>query len=526
MKRFCTLLIALLWTPLVLMAQDNLITNGSFSDWSDGKPTGWNVPSQFSPQQANEHPNGGAPYSLKITLGGSGLISLPLKGANGIKPGNRYRLSYWYKGHSNNKVMVFWIKWDPNSSYDKITDETVSPQDQWQEKSFDFTAPRNASDTKINLIIMGAGATGTLYLDEVSLVDISNKASEPIKIDDKDKLGNNLLSNPGMEDWPSSGRLSGWYLPNSLAASQETSIVKSGKSALKLYPTGTSMTTSKEIPVRPGKTYILSYWYRGRSSVRNIKPVLTWYAGSTKSTAQPTDLSQYEVRPDPERWIQQLIRVVVPKEGNITSASLELFFTNDPEGGLLYLDEFVMAEIKDGSEPDLPQLPKATNLSATPHQREVELSWQGEQEGDIKWEVFLRDKTYATTASKTLLITGLTPGQTYSVKVRASKEGQSGSFSEPIEVQTRPLGYDVASPERIPYLRTLGTTRDCSDTIDLFFEDLASDQAKITYYFDNKPLTPQGYQLKLPEKGEHTLIVTIDEGSDRVWTLEYLLNVK
>lgn len=69
----------------------------------------------------------------------------------------------------------------------------------------------------------------------------------------------NLVTNPGFETW-TDGKADGWSSSPSLTPTIESTIVKSGSSALRVEASATS-NFSQNITITPGKTYELSFDY-------------------------------------------------------------------------------------------------------------------------------------------------------------------------------------------------------------------------------------------------------------------------
>ena len=110
----------------------------------------------------------------------------------------------------------------------------------------------------------------------------------------------NLVVNPGFETWTNGTSPDNWTIPansthvGSLTWSKETTIVKSGTSALKLIISTTQNPGIVQvIPAEAGKTYTISFWYfveAGDDS--DVRIWSSWKNGDTyitdKTGMQPT----------------------------------------------------------------------------------------------------------------------------------------------------------------------------------------------------------------------------------------------
>ena len=284
------------------------------------------------------------------------------------------------------------------------------------------------------------------------------------------------------------------------------------------------------IPIKVGVDYTLSFWYKGKM-LNDSQPVsidlniTTWiniFNGESKITQKTVPPS---VKAE-GTWKQMVINFKVD-EPNATHVTLWFSVNRWLQMGRVFVDDF---DLREGSTPPYVEKPKAPGTPkqlGDQHQREALIGWAEFDPSVTSWELTLEGKDPVTVTTKEYLITGLEPGKRYNYTLKSIKGKEK---SEPVEgfVLTSRMDYEADSPDRIPYLRTLkevSTHGKVSKTLDLFFNDLARGDAKITYYVDGTKVEPKGHTLTFPKTGSVVLRMVVEESSTDKWDILYKLTV-
>ena len=172
-----------------------------------------------------------------------------------------------------------------------------------------------------------------------------------------------------------------------------------------------------------------------------------------------------------------------------------------------------------------PTLTPPTGLRAQVQQREVELSWNAVSEPGVSYEIRCNDKMIATTKATSYIIEKLSPDTPYRFTVTTVKGEETSKPSQPLNEHTFQMAENVDDAGRIPYLYTIREEGTCSQTLRLYYNDLADPNARISYKIDGASVTPEGSSITFPNKGKHILQIEIEETPERKWEIEYKLNV-
>lgn len=241
---------------------------------------------------------------------------------------------------------------------------------------------------------------------------------------------------------------------------------------------------------------------------------------------------------DPTEWQEVWMEVDAPE--NAASVILELAFPGFADGAIsnykVEIDDVSMTLIEghegESSAPKLttPEAPKKVAQRYT--QREFTAEWAASTEDVDSYEVEISErqgrnlinaKTYTTKVTR-YAFEGLEPGKSYQVRLRTIKGTAKSEYSKPLDVATRSLGGFTGG--EIPFLYTINEDGSCSQKLALYYLELSNPKAKFTYYIDDNEVKPEGNTLTFPSLGEHSLHITIEEAPDKIWELDYQLNVK
>lgn len=181
-----------------------------------------------------------------------------------------------------------------------------------------------------------------------------------------------------------------------------------------------------------------------------------------------------------------------------------------------------------------PTLPQATNVASKAYQREIEFSWNSTAKSNaVTWEIYLNDtdKPHVTTKDTRIVLTGLKPNTEYKIKIRGIKGKDFSEWHEET-IKTQAISIAIDDPNRTPYLRTITMSGQVPIKLPLYFNDLYADNAKITATVDGLPaqIVDNHIQFKWQQPtGEHyqrhTVVIKVDEGNGKTFTLTYYLTV-
>lgn len=296
-----------------------------------------------------------------------------------------------------------------------------------------------------------------------------------------------------------------------------------GTYSAKVYANGGAVTLASSdyqnyniVDVISNSKYDFSYWYKGQGTRNNITPVISWYRDNKLIKKEYFDKEEVELS---SRWKQKNIQITVPVGVNKAGVS---FLIKEDNGAYVYIDDISMIF----KEKLVDDVPVPSGVHAVPFQREIELSWSKEADPSIQWEVVVDDGTPLLATSNKFTIENLELNHSYKIKVRAKSGNTYSDYADEINIKTKGLEYAIDSFDRIPRLRTLGIDADIPKSIKLYYIDLANKNAKITYYIDDKKVTPNGDTLTFDKTGRQKLKIEIEESADLQWEIEYNVNVK
>lgn len=167
---------------------------------------------------------------------------------------------------------------------------------------------------------------------------------------DPEPIGENLLINPGFEDWTGELPMGGDNKYNTGEIVKEVTIKHSGNNSLRQKSqTGTNK-IQQEVAVEGGKKYRLSYWFLDNDPKARSR---YWFALVDEAGKTVNDLnseiqqSAYSV--DNSEWQQVEIEITLPKNVVKIRYELRTYRGGDEQGtdgGYIYYDDMELVEIK------------------------------------------------------------------------------------------------------------------------------------------------------------------------------------
>ena len=342
----------------------------------------------------------------------------------------------------------------------------------------------------------------------------------------------NLIANGGFEEF-SSSRPKHWSMPNQLAASQKEGSRPggSGKYVLRLYATGGSFYTkdpnnpgvSGGAKVESGKTYRLSFWYKGANKGLSFGVQFSWYKG--KEFRSRSEWIEVKVN-ETDKWTNEVSSITVPDD--VDTGELKFRIDRHSSSGQLFFDD-VEFYLEGG---DVPQaiLPPANIRTTEVFQREAMITWEAASDPNTSWEVWVKNKSnqyelYKVVQENKCMLEHLSPGSPTLFKVLTVREGKKSALSQENTIMTKPLEKVKTDPARTPYLRTIKGSGNSPRKIKAYFNDIAADDAVVTYTMDGKPIELEDNSIVFPSAGVHWLVITIDEKDGNRWKLTYRVYV-
>lgn len=155
-----------------------LITNGSFENWTEGNPDGWTISipeNGGSVVQSNDAQEGSSSAQITAPMG-TGNVRIAHTDFE-VTPGEEYTFSYYYKDLSDDARLRHWASWrDGSGSQLDNNLDILQPQNYnentngWQQVTFTLTAPANAAKFRLDFRTYREGDTGggIIFLDNVS----------------------------------------------------------------------------------------------------------------------------------------------------------------------------------------------------------------------------------------------------------------------------------------------------------------------------------------------------------------------
>lgn len=313
-----------------------------------------------------------------------------------------------------------------------------------------------------------------------------------------------------------------------------------GTNCIQLYPRGAHIGLwdedwdwDQKYDAKDGDTFTLSYWHRGTLKTPTLKVQLRYYTTPASKKNEYSaigdaviDVEGSEVVTSTD-WKQHEVSFTIDKNKlpanvrnqNIASFDIKLYLPSNTQSGdqSIFLDDFSL--IKGAPAP---KVVAPVTISTTIYEREAVLSWSNAE--GTTWEVMVNNQTHQLNTPKYTL-TDLTPNTNYTVKVAAIKGGSKSAYRD-VSFKTDSPSKADNEETRLPYLATLRPDGTATKMIDLFYLDLyKTASTKFTYWVDDVVVQPNGHQLTFPKAGRQVLKIKIEEGSDKVWTLVYNVNV-
>lgn len=337
----------------------------------------------------------------------------------------------------------------------------------------------------------------------------------------------NLIKNGDFEKIKSNGKPENWYIDWSLYHNLDDNNPHNGQYSLKLYTNGGSIKPygevyNKNIAVCSSCEYKLSYWYRGNVK-RYGTPVstllTTLYFFKDNQQVSKEEKRDEMVTPTSE-WKKKEIIFTVPD--GVTSLNFFMYLAYI-DGGLVWIDDVELVLVKKVKNIELP---KPTSVKVRTYQREALITWEKNNDASIKWEIIVDHKPAVVVADNSYLVTGLNPESSHAIKIRTIKGEEKSEYVD-LKFITNAMMESKNSSNRIPHLRTIPKDGQLKQRfLELYYNDLANADAKITYSLDGVELKPVNNKITFPENKKYHLSIVVEESPELIWNLEYQIEIK
>ena len=202
MKKIYTL-IATIAATVAVNAQTNLVTNGSFENWTSGSLDDWNtvIPANGGSVTEETTDVQDGTKAVKLTApAGTGNVSIKLADFPVIE-GAEYTFSYWYKDETEDARFRHWGIWRDNDNNQEVGASTdlkptgyMPNTSGWEKVTMVVTAPVGATHFRLDFrTYKETGDSGEILLDNVQFFEGTNSTKE------NNIEGLNIFPNPATE---------------------------------------------------------------------------------------------------------------------------------------------------------------------------------------------------------------------------------------------------------------------------------------------------------------------------------------
>lgn len=181
-----------------LMAQNNLVPNHSFENWTDGRPDDWFVSASVNVEQSTTAHDGTYSIGVPSRDGGNNQIS-PLDDIP-VTQGVTYVFSGWYLDNTPDARFRYWAQFRTDSGdtgANPMQSSTYS-EDSPEWKFFSAEAQPNEGATLIRAGLRvyneGANFGGLVYLDDIKVYDKSTMGVADVNSFDKQVMMNTVVT--------------------------------------------------------------------------------------------------------------------------------------------------------------------------------------------------------------------------------------------------------------------------------------------------------------------------------------------
>lgn len=174
MKKILLSFFAFLLMAVTAFAQDNLLANGDFENWTDGKPDAWVSVSSASNATLSQVTDGVHGGSAAVSVGSAAKSNKRMATQEYDLAAGTYTFSVWAKGGAKIRLGYAIVdvagdgsySIDSNKGYVYVTDAVETSTEEWTQYSCEFTLE---ATTKVNLMVVNSKSTLPLWVDDAVL---------------------------------------------------------------------------------------------------------------------------------------------------------------------------------------------------------------------------------------------------------------------------------------------------------------------------------------------------------------------
>ncbi|MDY4558060.1 MAG: DUF6359 domain-containing protein [Alloprevotella sp.] len=180
MKKILLSFFAFLLMAVTAFAQDNLLANGDFENWTDGKPNAWVSVSSASNATLSQVTDGVHGGSAAVSVGSAAKSNKRMATQEYDLAAGTYTFSVWAKGGAKIRLGYAIVdvagdgsySIDSNKGYVYVTDAVETSTEEWTQYSCEFTLE---ATTKVNLMVVNSKSTLPLWVDDAVLTVVGGE---------------------------------------------------------------------------------------------------------------------------------------------------------------------------------------------------------------------------------------------------------------------------------------------------------------------------------------------------------------
>lgn len=236
------------------------------------------------------------------------------------------------------------MKVDLNGVEGTVASKVVTNDNNDANVFFEMQTELNVTGTSTSTLKFSAANTDNtmgLMLYNVRLMGVENGGTDP------EPSGDNLLINPGFEDWTAELPAAWDNKTYNTSVSKETSIKHSGNNSVK-HTSGTStMKIQQEVAIEAGKKYRISYWYLDNDVNARNRIWSFWVDANNKTIADNADVLRdgAPYSEDSPEWKQYSVELTAPADAVKFRFEVRTY-KGTAAGGVVYYDDMEVSEIK------------------------------------------------------------------------------------------------------------------------------------------------------------------------------------